>query len=146
MGSISSGMSTGGRSSMCGSEEVIQIEGNVQQCVAALRGVATLLRGWQIRRVMTMQQGAMHMQQGGYGPGFLGPPPMSVPQQVPMSPTSTGGGMSGPMSPTSPGALPRHQWYCISKAVGSVGLWWQQACWEWPALLHRPAPSALCAK
>ncbi len=97
MGSISSGMSTGGRSSMCGSEEVIQIEGNVQQCVAALRGVATLLRGWQIRRVMTSQQGAMAMQQGGY-PGFAQPMPMA--QQVPMSPVSTSG---APMSPTSPG-------------------------------------------
>lgn len=99
MGSISSGMSTGGRSSMCGSEEVIQIEGNVQQCVAALRGVATLLRGWQIRRVMTSQQGAMAMQQGGY-PGFAGPQAMAMPQQVPMSPVSTSG---APMSPTSPG-------------------------------------------
>ena len=30
-------------------DEVIQVEGSMQQCVAALRGVATLLRGWQIR-------------------------------------------------------------------------------------------------
>jgi poly(rC)-binding protein 2/3/4 len=102
MGSISSGMSTGGRSSLGGCEEVIQIEGSVQQCVAALRGVATLLRGWQIRRVMTTQQGALAMQQGGYAPGFAGPPPMAMAQQMPMSPTSTG---RPPMSPTSPGIL-----------------------------------------
>lgn len=107
-------MSTGGRSSMGGSEEVIQIEGSVQQCVAALRGVATLLRGWQIRRVMTTQQGAMQMQQGGYGSGFPCPPPMAGPQQVPMSPTSTGGVMSGPMSPTSPGAW----WWCWKLLLG----------------------------
>ena len=31
-------------------DEVVQVEGNMQQCIGALRGVATLLRGWQIRR------------------------------------------------------------------------------------------------
>jgi poly(rC)-binding protein 2/3/4 len=36
-----------------GGDEIIQIDGTLQQCVAALRGVATLLRGWQIRRCVS---------------------------------------------------------------------------------------------
>lgn len=36
-----------------GGDEIIQIDGNLQQCVVALRSVATLLRAWQIRRVAT---------------------------------------------------------------------------------------------
>ncbi len=31
-------------------DEVVQVEGSMQQCIAALRGVATLLRGWQVRQ------------------------------------------------------------------------------------------------
>ena len=34
-----------------GGDEIIRIDGSLQQCVAALRSVATLLRAWQIRRV-----------------------------------------------------------------------------------------------
>lgn len=34
-----------------GGDEIVQIEGSMQQCVAALRAVATLLRGWQIKRI-----------------------------------------------------------------------------------------------
>lgn len=89
---------TGGASTSGGAEEVIQVEGTVQQCVAALRGVATLLRGWQIRRLMaTMQQqqqsfGAMQLQHAALAGG------------IPMSPT-TGSLGCGPMSPPSPGAL-----------------------------------------
>lgn len=136
MGSISSGMSTGGRSSLGGSEEVIQIEGTVQQCVAALRGVATLLRGWQIRRVMTMQQGAMAMQQGGYGPGF-GPPPMPMAQQVPMSPTSTSG---APMSPTSPGAP-------VAVAVAGPAFWVSSACgYRWQEAICAPDCKPSCLR
>jgi poly(rC)-binding protein 3/4 len=33
-----------------GGDEVIQIDGSLQQCITALRGVATLLRAWQVRR------------------------------------------------------------------------------------------------
>jgi predicted RNA-binding protein YlqC (UPF0109 family) len=33
-----------------GGDEVVQVDGTMQQCVAALRGVATLLRTWQVRR------------------------------------------------------------------------------------------------
>ncbi|KAG7670740.1 putative KH domain-containing protein [Nannochloris sp. 'desiccata'] len=36
-----------------GGDEIIQIDGTLQQCVSALRGVATLLRGWQIRRYVS---------------------------------------------------------------------------------------------
>jgi transcription antitermination factor NusA-like protein len=36
-----------------GGDEIIQIEGALHQCIAALRGVATLLRSWQIRRTIT---------------------------------------------------------------------------------------------
>jgi transcription antitermination factor NusA-like protein len=36
-----------------GGDEIIQIDGTLQQCVSALRGVATLLRGWQIRRCVS---------------------------------------------------------------------------------------------
>jgi transcription antitermination factor NusA-like protein len=36
-----------------GGDEIIHIEGALHQCIAALRGVATLLRGWQIRRAIT---------------------------------------------------------------------------------------------
>ena len=35
-----------------GGDEIIQLSGTLQQCIAALRGVATLLRGWQIRRLV----------------------------------------------------------------------------------------------
>ena len=35
-----------------GGDEIIQIDGSLQQCVAAMRGIATLLRGWQIRRAI----------------------------------------------------------------------------------------------
>lgn len=36
-----------------GGDEIIHMEGALHQCIAALRGVATLLRGWQIRRTIT---------------------------------------------------------------------------------------------
>eukprot|EP00889_Picochlorum_renovo_P006605 jgi/Picre1/33635/NNA_001115.t1 len=36
-----------------GGDEIIQIEGALHQCIVALRGVATLLRGWHIRRTIT---------------------------------------------------------------------------------------------
>lgn len=36
-----------------GGDEIIQLDGSLSECVAALRGVATLLRGWQIRRVVS---------------------------------------------------------------------------------------------
>jgi transcription antitermination factor NusA-like protein len=36
-----------------GGDEIIQIDGSLPQTIAALRGVATLLRGWQIRRALT---------------------------------------------------------------------------------------------
>ena len=36
-----------------GGDEVIQLDGSLSQCIAALRGVATLLRGWQIRRMVS---------------------------------------------------------------------------------------------
>lgn len=36
-----------------GGDEIIHIEGALHQCIAALRGVATLLRGWQVRKTIT---------------------------------------------------------------------------------------------
>jgi len=36
-----------------GGDEIIHIEGALDHCIAALRGVATLLRSWQIRRTIT---------------------------------------------------------------------------------------------
>jgi hypothetical protein len=80
---------------------VVQVEGTVAQCVAALRGVATLLRGWQIRLLAAMQQ---QQQYGGTTASAAAavlqqatalPAPISLPQ------TPTAGG--GVMSPTSPG-------------------------------------------
>lgn len=78
-------------------EEVVQVEGSVQQCVAALRGVATLLRGWQIRRLMWAQQ----QQYGGGAGGHAAAATMQLqmPQQS-MAMSPNGGGM---MSPSSPG-------------------------------------------
>ncbi|PSC73232.1 KH domain-containing protein [Micractinium conductrix] len=80
-------------------EEVVQVEGSVQQCVAALRGVATLLRGWQIRRLMWAQQ----QQYGGGAGGHAAAATMQLqmPQQS-MAMSPNGGGM---MSPSSPGLM-----------------------------------------
>ncbi|KAI3426171.1 hypothetical protein D9Q98_008548 [Chlorella vulgaris] len=102
-----------------GVEEVIQLDGSVQQCVAALRGVATLLRGWQIRRMMAMQQ-----HQFGSGPEAAAGTGMQQQQQqqrqqgqqhglhlsMPVSPTA-----AGMMSPSSPGILG------LPSSLGSLG-------------------------
>lgn len=103
-GGMSSGMSTGGPGSGGGGgEEVIQVEGSVQQCVAALRGVATLLRGWQIRRLLALQQ-QQHF--GGGGGMLVQMHAAPMPAGVPMSPTASGPmGGAGPMSPSSPGIM-----------------------------------------
>lgn len=103
LGSISSGGGGPLSNSSSGTvaEEVIQVEGSVQQCVAALRGVATLLRGWQIRRLLALQQ--QHQQQYGGGVGAVAAAAaMQLPlSSMPMSPT--GGNSSGLMAPGSPG-------------------------------------------
>ncbi|KAL4423076.1 hypothetical protein ABPG77_005881 [Micractinium sp. CCAP 211/92] len=99
LGSISSGGGGPLSNSSSGTvaEEVIQVEGSVQQCVAALRGVATLLRGWQIRRLLALQQ--QHQQQYGGGVGAVAAAAaMQLPlSSMPMSPT--GGNSSGLMAP-----------------------------------------------
>lgn len=142
MGSISSaggvssglsGMSLGGTittasagtaSTSGAGEEVIQVEGTVQQCVAALRGVATLLRGWQIRRLMTVMKqqqqsySAMQMQQAMAG------------MSVPMSPSSVSHLSMGPMSPPSPG-VPLAV-LCCAAAVGAA----KATGWACILLLH----------
>ncbi|KAL4448560.1 hypothetical protein ABPG75_005779 [Micractinium tetrahymenae] len=111
LGSISSGgggMGSGGGGLSSGSgglsaEEVVQVEGSVQQCVAALRGVATLLRGWQIRRLMSLQH--QHQQQFGGGVGAVAAAAaMQLPlPSMPMSPTAAN--HSGHGAPGSPGML-----------------------------------------
>jgi hypothetical protein len=75
----------------------------MQQCVAALRGVATLLRGWQIRRLLAQQQQDQERHYGGMasGAGMMQQHSLqqhSLPQPVPISPTA-----GSIMSPGSPG-------------------------------------------
>ncbi|EFN56318.1 hypothetical protein CHLNCDRAFT_57590 [Chlorella variabilis] len=104
-GTASSGMSGGG-------EEVVQVEGSLQQCVAALRGVATLLRGWQVRRLLA------HHHHAAFGGGMAaGAAAAALQQQAalaqqPLSPTA--GGM---LSPSSPGMLGLH----LPSSLGSLG-------------------------
>lgn len=59
-----------------GGDEIIQIDGSMQQCVAALRGIATLLRGWQIRRAFAMSP----------RPGVTGPVLLAHPQTLGLGP------------------------------------------------------------
>lgn len=157
-GSAGTTITTGGGSSGGGAEEVIQVEGTVQQCVAALRGVATLLRGWQIRRLMAaMQQqqqsfGAMQLQHAALAAAAAG--------GLPVSPTGVAS-LSGPMSPPSPGALAGAVWRCgggvhalrTSRAAGAglraarLARAGRQCAWRRPAahvalLLTRCCPPA----
>ena len=76
------------------------MEGSVQQCVAALRGVATLLRGWQIRRQLAQQQHEQERQYGGMAAVAAAAMMQqhSLPLPVPLSPTA-----GSIMSPGSPG-------------------------------------------
>lgn len=65
----------------------------MQQCISALRGVATLLRGWQIRRAARPVP---------VTPSGSPPPGGMVPQPVPLSPQHHAAAvMPGP--PGSPG-------------------------------------------
>jgi hypothetical protein len=110
LGSLSSGS---GGASGGGGEEVIQVEGSVHQVVAALRGVATLLRGWQVRRLLTLQQHAFN---GGGGGGPMGGPPPPLAAPMPASPT--GGAVMSPTSPGAPpGLLPHPSRGCALQAV-----------------------------
>lgn len=45
------------------SDEIIQVEGGLQSCIAALRGVATLLRGWHIKQALGLGGAGMQVGQ-----------------------------------------------------------------------------------
>lgn len=78
-----------------GGDEIIQIDGTLQQCIAALRGVATLLRSWQIRRTAAAPPRLATVT---IGPTMLGQPFALSPMQHSL--------MAIPMASTSPGMSP----------------------------------------